>query len=185
MQCSPMSACPLASDRPPSATGGPPGWDSTIVGDCQAAKPRQSSGGAFVDVVQTILHRARVDHARRRAQPRLGCLELQRAMWSLGVVVGDELAQDRRQMRLIEDDDSPGSTQWPGQGYRPAEDFDGRELRTEAVDRAGPVRATTAACLPPRGPDPIGEGLSVISRELRRKAAVDAGLAMARTLLSA
>src|SRR5262249_26055022 len=68
------------------------------------AKPQPWSGGAFVDVMEPIQHRAWPDRAGHWARPRLGCLQAERATRPVPVVVGDEFAKHRQEVMLVEDD---------------------------------------------------------------------------------
>src|SRR2546422_1409178 len=71
---------------------------------CQEAKPRTYSGRSFVDVVEPVQHRTRLDRASYWPWPRFRRLQLERSMRSLLVVVPHELIEDGRQMPLIKHD---------------------------------------------------------------------------------
>ena len=70
----------------------------------ETPKARPSSGGAFVHVVQPVQHRARPNRTSQRSRPRIRCLQSERAMRSLLVVVADEFRQHRSKMLLVYDD---------------------------------------------------------------------------------
>src|SRR5437879_13223888 len=71
---------------------------------CQEAKPRTHSGRSFVDVVEPVQHRTRLDRASYWPWPRFRRLQLERSMRSLLVVVPHELIEDGRQVPRIKHD---------------------------------------------------------------------------------
>jgi hypothetical protein len=61
------------------------------------------SGSAFVDVMQPVQDRARPHWTCDRAGSYLRCLQSERAMRPVLVVVGHEFAKHRQQVVLIQD----------------------------------------------------------------------------------
>ncbi len=71
---------------------------------CDGKTSIEYSGSPFVNVVQSVQDRARPDGASHRAQLRFRCLQSERSMRTVLVVIPNEFRQHRPQVLLVEDD---------------------------------------------------------------------------------